>query len=98
MKSRYSFYEKITDPNIGKTVGFVNREDIKTMIMGENDTYYKIEQGYEFRPDLISQKMYGTTEFHWVLTFINDISNSPEGYTAGRILRIPQRARILQAL
>lgn len=98
MKNRGDFFEIAEDQYLGKHLGFISIKDIKVLVSGVDDTFYKIPLEYQYRPDLIARYFYGTTQLAWVLTLVNDIENSPEGFTSGRILRVPTRERVLQAV
>lgn len=99
MRSRYSFYEEAIDDVLGKHPGFLNIKNIDSIFSSsDDDIYYEIPPQHQFRPDLISQKFYSSTKLHWVITFINNIEDAPAGYATGRILRIPNKERVYQAL
>jgi len=98
MKNRYFFYEEAKDEYLGDHPGFLDIKNLREVLSADDDQYYQIPIEYQYRPDLISQKFYGSTRLHWIITFINDISNSPSDYSTGKILRIPIKERVYQAL
>lgn len=98
MKSRYNFFEKVEDETLGPHPGILDYNYIRSYLISDNDTYYKIPLIHQYRPDLISYYFYNTVNFQWILTYINDINDSPEGYTINRLLRIPPKDRLLQIL
>lgn len=53
-----------------------------------NDMYMVISPGHEYRPDLVSQKMYGRPHFWWKIMEANDIKDIMD-FRAGRNIRLP---------
>ena len=51
--------------------------------------YYRISEGDIPDPGAISYKVYGTTEFWWVILLVNDIQNPLTDMESGTILQIP---------
>ena len=45
------------------------------------------------RPDLVSNKIYGDTQYWWVLMFVNFLTD-PRELTTGTVLKIPPLAEI----
>lgn len=43
---------------------------------------------YAYRPDIICQRLYGDVSYQSLISYINRIDNSPEGYYSGRIIKI----------
>jgi hypothetical protein len=59
------------------------------------DTAYEYEvgyvpQGYEHRPDLISNVFYGTPKHWWLLLLVNGISDPFEGFNVNQRIFIPK--------
>ncbi len=54
-------------------------------------TYYRVVAIDVCRPDLISYKVYGTTEFWWVICLVNNINNPLVDIVPGMILKIPNQ-------
>ena len=99
MRNRYYFYETVRDEFLGEHPGIVNFQDVSDILSSDSDNvYYKIPIEHRYRPDLIAQKFYNFSDLHWVITMVNGIKNSPEGYTVGTIIKIPNKERVLQAL
>ena len=59
---------------------------------------YEIPLSFKYRPDLIANLFYGSGELHWVLTYINNINDSPEGYYTTRVIKIPSPKRISELI
>lgn len=53
-----------------------------------DDRYILITPGYEYRPDLVSQKAYGLPDYWWILLQANKI-NDVYQFTTGKTIRIP---------
>lgn len=59
------------------------------------DTAYNYEigyipEGYQHRPDLISNVFYGTPKHWWLLMFVNNITDPFEGFYVGQKIIIPK--------
>ena len=52
------------------------------------DKYYVVKPGQEYRPDLVSNRVYGTPDFWWRIMEANNIKDVFE-FKAGLNLRIP---------
>ena len=52
-------------------------------------SYYRVAQEDLMRPDLISQKAYGTVSFWWVICLVNDLSNPFTDLEVGTLLKVP---------
>lgn len=52
------------------------------------DKYFVVTPGTEYRPDLVSQTAYGTTDFWWKIMEANDIKDIFD-FKAGLNIRIP---------
>lgn len=99
MKSRYTFFDKITeDAYLGPHPGDLDYSYLRKYLISDNDTYYTIPLIHQYRPDLISYFFYNTTSLQWVLTYVNEINDSPEGYTINRLIRIPNKQKLLRVL
>lgn len=53
-----------------------------------NDRYMVISKGIEYRPDLLSKRLYGTTDFWWKILEANGIKDIYD-FTAGKNIRLP---------
>lgn len=56
--------------------------------ISQNDRYLVITAGSEYRPDLVSQKVYGTPDFWWKLLEANGLKDIYE-FKTGLNIRIP---------
>ena len=54
----------------------------------ESDTYGVIPLGMQYRPDKMSHKVYGTTDFWWKILEVNNMKDIYE-FTAGKTVRLP---------
>jgi hypothetical protein len=75
------------------TLTIVNSE-VYDKILQNIDEYYEYEvgyvpEGYEHRPDLISQVFYGTPKNWWLLMVVNNISDPFEGFNINEKILIP---------
>jgi hypothetical protein len=52
-------------------------------------SYYRVAQEDLMRPDLISQKAYGTVSFWWAICLVNDLSNPLTDLVEGQLLKVP---------
>lgn len=63
-----------------------------------DDLFIKINQDLLKRPDLISQKAYGTPSLWWVIAEFNGISDPLFDLQMDQILRIPRIDRVTAAI
>lgn len=65
-----------------------------------SDVLYKIDKVYEYRPDLLSHDLYGTSSLWWVFAQRNpNIIQDPIGdFRAGRSIYIPSKDQLTQDL
>lgn len=54
----------------------------------QNDKFMVIGKGYEYRPDLVSSKVYGLPDFWWRIMEANGLSDIYD-FKAGVNIRIP---------
>jgi len=64
-------------------------------ILENLETYYEydvgfVPEGYEHRPDLISNVFYGTPKNWWLLMLVNNISDPFEGFNEKDSILIPK--------
>lgn len=59
-----------------------------TKKMSSKDKYFVVTPGTEYRPDLVSQTAYGTTDFWWKIMEANDIKDIFD-FKAGLNIRVP---------
>lgn len=50
------------------------------------DQYWIIEKGYEYRPDLVSNKKYGSSDFWWRIMEVNGMKDILEFKTGTNIM------------
>lgn len=95
----YNRYLNFSIENINnkKKLGYLS-EEFRQKLNGLNCDRYTISPMTAFRPDLISYAFLGSEKLHWILTYINSIENSPEGYYVGRIIYIPKKGELMEIL
>jgi len=59
-------------------------------------SYYSVSQADIQRPDLISNKVYGNTQYFWVLMKFNQIDDIWNDLSAGDVLKCPNSFDIEQ--
>jgi len=64
----------------------------------DDDIYYQIPPEFEFRPDLISEDVYGTPWLYWIVSFKNGLVDAFAECYIGRKLRIPSYQRVLSQI
>jgi hypothetical protein len=95
--SRFQFFPYVWSDEIQHNQkGILDTAALKEKINSAGVTLYEIPLAYRYRPDLIALKIYGSGHLHWILTYINDINDSPEGYYTNRVIKIPSPKRILE--
>lgn len=55
-----------------------------------DDRYTVISAGWEFRPDLVSQSIYGIPDFWYKIMEVNNITDIMD-FTSGRTIKIPSK-------
>jgi len=72
----------------------LHKESIVSLIKKLSEDYeYEIgyiPNGYEGRPDLISNVYYGTSDLMWLLMYANGITDPFEGFYLNRKIKIPK--------
>ena len=53
------------------------------------DSYFTVTSVVEFRPDLISQKFYGTYNLGWLIALHNEFLDPTFDFTVGKKIKIP---------
>jgi len=97
--SRFQFFPEVWNDEIQHTQqGILDTKSLKERINQTNYILYKIPLAYNFRPDLIAQEFYGSGKLHWIITYINDINDSPAGYYSQRTIKIPSPKRISEII
>lgn len=97
--SRYvKFFDNVFNKEInGQQQGFL-ADDTKERLSFEDDIIYEIPLIYKYRPDRIAQKFYGNSKLYWILVYVNEIPDSPEGFEVGRRIRVPRIERITEVI
>ncbi len=74
--------------------------DLPNIPRSENDQYYTIESKYDRRPDLLANKIYGSTRLWWIFTKrnMNLIQDPINDFRAGMIIRIPRKESVSNLL
>lgn len=70
---------------------YVKNNFIDFSLFNYDSVYYQtytIPLEFQYRPDVISYMLYGDCSYQTLLSYINRIKNSPEGYYAGRVITI----------
>lgn len=98
MESRYKYYDTVWNKALNtKYKGFSN-VDFVELFSSTDDIVYTIPLEFNYRPDLIANYFYGNPKLYWVLIFVNSISDSPEGFEAGKEIKIPSYTKVVEAL
>lgn len=83
----------VTHRNVQVTT-ILNTSKFDSMIQNLDTTYeYEVgyvPDGYEHRPDLISNVFYGTPKNWWLLMLVNGISDPNEGFKTNQKILIPK--------
>lgn len=63
----------------------------------DSDIYIIITQEYHLKPGKMAFAIYGTERLGWIFSYFNrnNISNPIFDFTAGKIIRIPTKERLL---
>ena len=96
--SRLRFIPFIYDPNI-KTSRLGLRD---TTFNGKLDNlsykFWTITSKYQYRPDLISVKFFGTPELWWVLSEFNKFKRPLQDFETNVVLKVPNREQVMGLL
>jgi len=96
---RDAFFEDVINYHTNtKMKGLLKNPKFYNVFYSPEMFSYKIPLHFKFRPDLISYKFYGTAGYDWVLTYVNEFTNSPEDYEVDRTILIPSLDKIKQVL
>jgi len=79
---------------------FLDILNYRTIDKDPLDTQFTINSIYQYRPDLLSNDLYGTSGLWWVFAARNpNIINDPIfDFYAGQIIYIPNKTQLLAAL
>ena len=89
MASRYDFIESVIDPALKMTVkGFVEKDFINSFIDG-NESIINIPDGFQYRPDNLSQYYYNDPTYYWIFYYVNNLEKGIEDFCVGKELIVP---------
>jgi hypothetical protein len=74
--------------NNRKVLTFATYKKQVSNVPAEDDMYTVVPPGMEFRPDLLSSKVYGTPDFWWKILEANDIKDVYD-FKIGKNIRLP---------
>lgn len=69
--------------------------DRTVMPFQNDDIIFTVDQEYAGRPDKISDIVYGTTKYNWVVLLYNTILDLDTELCAGCVIRLPTPTRLL---
>jgi len=95
-KTRYNFFDTVWNDSLNHTQKGMPSVDLQTTFSFSDDILYTIPLEQQYRPDLVASQFYGDPTLYWILVYVNNFANSPEDFTTGTIIRVPQFARILE--
>lgn len=84
----------------GDTDIFANRlgwweRDLSILEHAIDDVQYLITKAVEFKPNLVSQDVYATTQLEWLVLLYNNIVDINEEFIAGRTIQLPSPTRAM---
>lgn len=91
--SRYRNKIRITSYSGATFYEFIKKSQLYLDVSSE-DQYYFVDASKQYRPDLISNELYGSPIYYWVILSCNDLI-SPLQVRANLTLRIPPLGSIL---
>jgi len=93
--SRYNYYDILYDYEARGYILGLGYNNIPYFEETDNDMYYTIEPQYQYRPDLLALKFYGSEYLWWVIVKANNLSHPLKELVAGKVIRIPAASRVL---
>ena len=76
--------------------------DLSSMDFGNYDfgsvLYYTVRELDVGRPDIISQRLYGTTNYWWFLMWFNGVSDPWNDLRDGMVLKYPALERVREGI
>ena len=87
--NRLNFYNVVTVDEVPELDFLWN--SLSDFEMRYAPAYYRVVGGDVMRPDLISYKCYGTSDFWWVIMLVNKIDNPLVDIVEGQVLTIPNQ-------
>jgi len=98
-KDRYKFFESIYNPSLDSEQKYrINLKEFTDKFKEGSLVNYQIPLKFSYRPDLISNYLYGSWKYHWVLTYINYNENSLEDFAPNKIIKIPKLSDLISLL
>lgn len=95
MATRYKYFKTSVDPETGKVMKTIRTIDYNNW-QNDDDISYKIPINHQYRPDKIAKYFYGDKSYKFVILWANKVKDSPQYFTTGKIIRIPNPQRILK--
>jgi len=93
-KGPYSFDSNTVSHRNVRVTTILNTPKFDSMLANLNDAYeYEVgyvPEGFEHRPDLISNVFYGTPKNWWLLMMVNGIADPNEGFQVNEKILIPK--------
>jgi len=77
-------------PIVGEKLGQWN----PPVILNHNPVSYTIQSEDQGRPDRISQKVYGTSDYDWLILYYNGILDPFKELVVGKVIRIPDLSAV----
>lgn len=97
--SRFQYFPDVWNDDIQHTQqGILDTDALKSLINEAESSLYVIPLAFNYRPDLIAQEFYGSNKLYWILTYINDINDSPAGFYTNRTIKVPSPKRIAELI
>ena len=90
--NRTNFYHKVTVDQI-EELDFLHNS-LSGFTMRYDPAYYRVKAPDLMRPDMISNKCYGTVHLWWVIMLVNEIENPLTDLEVGQLLTIPSKLDI----
>ncbi len=92
--SRYKFFETVWNNDLQHNQKGQMTQSIKNLLLTADYVLYSIPLSEKYRPDITAQKFYGNAKYFWILVYINDIKDSPQGFEVNRKIKVPDPAVI----
>lgn len=92
--NRSSLYETVVVEE-SPELDFLSMEfNLADLVISDVPTIFPVTQPYFYRPDKISQTVYGTTKYYWLLMYINNILDFDDINSIEQVLYCPSKADI----
>jgi hypothetical protein len=93
---------KITSPwhDTAMSNGYLGNFNIRPVSAEPDDIPYTIDPHYNYRPDLLSQDLYGTPKLWWVFTQrnMNTIRDPIFDFKVGTLIYLPKKTTLFRVL